>query len=542
MAAALLGGFRSFPVVLAGGIAIGILRSLLVGPLDTLYHQEGSTDAVPFLVILAVLILRGRGLPLRGTVIDRLPALGGGAVRARYVVPAVAVLGLLVLGVFSVNLDVAVGITFMAAIVMLSVVVLTGYTGQLSLAQFALAGIGALCAARLGVAAWHLPFPLALVVGIAGAALAGVLFALPALRTRGVNLAVITLGLGLAVQSVVFNSTGLAGGVAGVPVPSPTFFGIGIDPILDPARYTLFALLCFTVVAIAIANLRRGRAGRRLIAVRTNERAAAALGVNVVGAKIYAFALSAGIAGLGGTLLAFQSTAVVVGNGFAPTDSIGAVGLTVAGGVGFVVGPVLEALLQTGSIGSFVADHFAALDAWFPLIGGGSLLLILLTHPDGQAGVLAGAARRAVAVLPGRTRTRTRPRPRPRPADTAGQPALDGPTPAPRSGTPVRAVDRVCQKRLDVTGLGVRFGGVVALDDVSLTVEPGQVVGLMGPNGAGKTTFIDAVSGFVRPAAGHIGWTATRSADSVPTGAPGWGCPARSSPWNSSTTSPSART
>jgi ABC-type branched-subunit amino acid transport system ATPase component/ABC-type branched-subunit amino acid transport system permease subunit len=510
MAAALLGGFRSFPVVLAGGIAIGILRSLLVGPLDSLYHQEGSTDAVPFLVILAVLIFRGRSLPLRGTVVDRLPSLGSGAVRARYVLLAVAGLALLIAEVFPVNLNVAVGITFMAAITMLSIVVLTGYTGQLSLAQYALAGIGALCAARLGEAKWHLPFPLALVAGTAGAALAGVLFALPALRTRGVNLAVITLGLGLAIQAVVFNSTGIAGGVAGVPVSPPSLFGIDIDPILNPAHYTIFALLCFTAVAIAVANLRRGRAGRRLIAVRTNERAAAALGVNVVGAKIYAFALSAGIAGLGGTLLAFQSTSVVVGSGYAPADSISAVGLTVAGGAGYVIGPVLGALLQTGSIGSFIADHIASLDAWFPLIGGVSLLLILLTHPDGQAHVLVGAARRAVTLLPGRSGRTEAPA-----ADGRGPAAATDPDEPGPAGTPGRdetgaaapeaaRAGRVAPKRLEVTGLGVRFGGVVALDGVSLTVEPGQIVGLMGPNGAGKTTFIDAVSGFVRPAAGSI--------------------------------------
>jgi ABC-type branched-subunit amino acid transport system ATPase component/branched-subunit amino acid ABC-type transport system permease component len=494
MAAALLGSFRSFPVVFAGGMAIGVLRSLLVGPLGVGILQDGSVDAVPFLIILTVLIFRGRSLPLRGTIIDRLPALGSGVVRARYLILAVVLLGTLVIWVFSVNLDDAVGVTFMAATVMLSITVLTGFTGQLSLGQYALAGIGALFAARLGESAWHLPFPLAVLVGMAGAAAAGVVFALPALRTRGVNLAVITLGLGLAIQSVVFNSS-LGGGITGIPVRPPTFFGISIDPITKPGRYAIFTMLCFTCVAIAVANLRRSRAGRRLIAVRTNERAAAALGVNVVGAKIYAFALSAAIAGLGGTLLAFQSPSVILGSGYAPTDSINAVGLTVVGGVGYVLGPLFGGLLQSGSIGNFIVDHVAALDAWFPLIGGVSLLMILLTHPDGQASVMVRAA--------GRVTARMRPRPASGPPESSRALLEPGAAHVPHH-EPGRTAGRVAPKKLEVTGLGVRFGGVVALDDVHLSVEPGEVVGLMGPNGAGKTTLIDAVSGFVRPSSGHV--------------------------------------
>ncbi|MET7401015.1 branched-chain amino acid ABC transporter permease/ATP-binding protein [Dactylosporangium sp. NPDC005572] len=484
MAAALMASFRSFPIAMLAGLFIGVVRSLLIGPLDSIYHQPGAQDAVPFLIILAVLVFRGRGLPVRGSIIDRLPSLGTGVVRARVLVPVLAVVTFLVLAVFSPAVNVGVGISVMAGIVMLSVVVLTGFTGQLSLAQYALAGLGALFAARIGIGVLHWPFTLALVIGVLGAAACGVVFALPALRTRGVNLAVITLGLGLAVQSVIFSNPALSGGYGGLSTGTPEVFGISLDPILSPQNYTLFAIACFAVVAFALGNLRRGQAGRRLISVRANERAAAALGVNVTATKIYAFALSAGIAGLGGALLAFQAPTLVVGTGYTPIESIQTVGLAVAGGVGYLIGPLFGGMLQNGGLGTVIGNQFAAIDRWVALIGGLVLLQILLTQPDGQAGVTVHQLRSLTKRLR-RGRTKAQPV-----AEPAALPPL---TPS-----------RVAPRALQVRGLSVRFGGVLALDSVSLDVEPGQVVGLMGPNGAGKTTLIDAVSGFVRPTGGTV--------------------------------------
>lgn len=481
MAAAMLGSFRSFPAVLIGGLAIGVIRSLLVGPLGTYISQQGAPDAVPFLLILAVLLFRGRNLPIRGTIIDRLPELGTGRVRPVPLLAAVALTAVLVLGVFSDATNVGIGLSVIAAIVMLSVVVLTGYAGQLSLAPYALAGFGAMISARVAVQMWHFPFPAALLAGTLAAALLGVVFALPALRTRGVNLAVITLGLGLAVQSVIFENTSYSGNVTGIDVGVPHFFGIDLDPTAYPANYTFFAVVCFTFLALILCNLRRSRAGRRLLAVRANERAAAALGVNVTGAKIYAFTLSSAIAGLGGILLAFSSPNVFVGTGYDPIASITCVGLAVAGGVGSVIGPLFGGLLQSGGIGSVIADHIGNIDAWVPLVGGLSLIAVLLMNPDGQAAVVSAVLRRLLARFAGRRDTQA-----------AGVPLTRA------------EVERVRPRRLAVSGLTVRFDGVVALDGVDLEVAPGHVVGLMGPNGAGKTTLIDAVSGFVRPQAGKI--------------------------------------
>src|SRR5207249_3567728 len=163
------------------------------------------------------------------------------------------------------------------AIVLLSIVVVTGYAGQISLAQYALAGLGAYVAGRL-VSAEGWPFWAALLAAILAAIPIGLLFALPALRTRGINLAVITLGMGVAVSDVLFNSISLTGGANGTAVGFTKLFGYDVDAILHPDRWAIFVLGAFTVTAILVANLRRSAAGRRLIAIRGNERAAASLG------------------------------------------------------------------------------------------------------------------------------------------------------------------------------------------------------------------------------------------------------------------------
>ena len=256
---------------------------------------------MPFLVIIVVLVIRGRGLPLRGSITDRLPRVGTGRIRPAVVV-VVAAASLLWIA-FGASKDwyapTIVSATF--AIVGLSVVVLTGYTGQLSLAQFALAGIGSFSAAKL-VADHGWRFEPALVVGVLVAAAIGFLFGLPALRTRGVNLAVVTFGLGFAVHQLVFSNTAYTE-PARVQPTDLSLFGWPIDPIGHARNYAVVCVAFLILAALAVANLRRGRTGRRLLAVRTNERAAAAIGVNVFEAKLYGFTLSAGIAGLGGVLL-----------------------------------------------------------------------------------------------------------------------------------------------------------------------------------------------------------------------------------------------
>jgi sulfate-transporting ATPase len=477
LAAALIAGFSSFPLTLAGGIGLGIAESEMARYVE----QQGAARALPFAVIVAVLVIRGKALPVRGHVLERLPSLGSGVVRARVVVPLVAVFGFLILNVFSHNLTDGITVSLIYAIVMLSVVVVTGFTGQLSLAQFALAGMGAWFAGRLVQSAgW--PFELAALAGIVLTVPVGLLFALPAVRTRGVNLAVVTLGLGLAVQQMLFNNADYTGGADGTVVGSQTFFGWDIDAIRHPGRYGLVVFAFFVLCALLVANVRRGRAGRRLIAVRSSERAAAALGINVVSAKLYAFGLAAAIAAIGGILLGFKTRSVLYSN-FDPFQSILAVAYTVIGGVGFVIGPVLGATLVAGGVGSWLSHELlSSLDKYLVLLGGLVLLAFLIQDPNGMASHNV----RLAHAIGARLRRRA-----PAPASTEDL-------------APAAPAARVEDATLVVKGLTVRFGGVVAVDAVDLTVGTGEVVGLIGPNGAGKTTFIDAVTGFVRPAAGTV--------------------------------------
>jgi sulfate-transporting ATPase len=491
LAAALLGRFDSYFGALLGATAIGIGQSLIV----RYVHQPGAADAFPFLVIIVVLVVMGRTLPVRSQIGERLPSIGRGLVRPIPVAVFTVVVAALMLFVFNnLWLD-AFTISLGVAVILLSIVVLTGYAGQVSLAQYALAGIGAWIAGRL-VATTGVPFWAAAIIGIIGAVPISALFALPALRTRGVNLAVITLGLGVAVQSLIFSNVKYTGGISGTEIGTTSLFGLDIDAIGHPERYGIFVLVAFLVAALVVANLRRSAAGRRLIAIRENERAAASLGVSVVGAKLYAFGVAAAIAALGGILLGFRSTSIVYPD-YSPLQSIYAMAYAVIGGVGYIVGPLVGSAFASGGFGSLLNQLLSGIDDYLALIGGVVVVITVVLNPDGMVpGTVA--TYRAVAARLGGGRRSAR-------AQREALEALE------REVQPVEQVlvrtktpDRVTPRALDVEGLSVRFGAVVAVDDVSLSVKPGEIVGLIGPNGAGKTTFIDAVTGFVRASQGSV--------------------------------------
>jgi sulfate-transporting ATPase len=193
-----------------------------------------------------------------------------------------------------------------------------------------------------------IPFPAAFVLAIIATAAVGMMFAVPAIRARGINLAVLTLGLAVAVDALVFNNATLTGGIDGTPVGPQTVFGLNLDTLLYPRRWAVVILLLFLLCGLAAANVRRGASGRRLIAVRTNERAASALGINVVQVKLYAFGLAAAIAGVGGVLFGFRNPTILYSE-FDPLNSILAVGYAFIGGVGYVLGSVAGGGLANGA-------------------------------------------------------------------------------------------------------------------------------------------------------------------------------------------------
>ncbi len=484
LGAALLGGFQSFPLTLLGGLIIGVgesMATLYGDDLTDLLGQDvitGLNRLPAFLVIFVVVVVRGRGLPLRSHVAARLPKLGTGQINVRGVLLGSALAAALLFGVMDAAWAQATYISLATGVMVLSIVVLTGYAGQISLAQWALAGIGALIAGRFVRAG--LPVELAILLGVALAIPVGLIVAVPALRTRGVNLAVVTLGLGFLVSEVVFANPNYLGDPldGGTRIGAIELFGLQVDAFNHPHAWAAVSLVCFVLLSLLVANLRRSRTGHRLIAVRTNERAASSLGISVFGVKLYAFAVSAGLAAVAGILVGFRGQ-VVTYTDFNVFSSINSLGYAVIGGLAFVVGAVFAGINAIGGLGTRMIEDWIGLgEQWDLILGSLLVFVILIVHQNGIADVLAHPRGMWEKL---RLVAKRRPRP-----------ALPTPEDEPVPGA-----------TLSISGLTVRFGSVVAVHDVSLEVRPGEVVGLIGPNGAGKTTLIDAVTGFV-PSEGTI--------------------------------------
>jgi branched-chain amino acid transport system permease protein len=220
------------------------------------------------------------------------------------------------------------------AIVGLSLLVLTGWTGQVSLGQFAFAAIGGYVAA-----VFHLPFLLAIVVGGVAGAVVATLIGIPALRLRGLYLAISTLAFAVSVTAILINPRYL-----GKKLPSslnrPSLLGMDFD---DQRVFYYFTIFVLALVVVAVLGLRRSRTGRVLIASRDNEQAAQSFGISLVRARLSAFAVSGFFAALAGGLYAFHQNGVTV-NGFNESQSFQMFTMTVIGGLGSVSGPIIGAL------------------------------------------------------------------------------------------------------------------------------------------------------------------------------------------------------
>ena len=467
LAAALIGGFSSFSRTVAGGLVIGIVESEL-----SRYNGDlpGVSRAVPFLIVVIVLMAGGRARPTRGDLPTRLPRPGTGRLLPMLSAvcgAAAIVFALLASDAWATSLIAAT----IGALMVLSVVVVTGYGGQLSLGQWALAGFAAWVSSRLALST-SLGFWASALVAVIVTIPVAVVVGLPALRSRGVNLAIATAGLALFIEAMILGNSDLTGGFDGTPTVPPRFFGIELDAVVDPASYAVFAVVIVAAAAMMVANVRRSRTGLRLLSVRANERAAAALGINVFGVKLYAFALAAVFAALAGVLAAFQQRFVLFGQ-FNVFGSIEYVTYSVIGGVGWVLGAMLSGLAVPESMLPRLLDSGFDLGDWIIVVLGVVVLIVIMAAPEGLAARFAALGRR----------WRTPPEPKPAPVIERRP-----------------HVDRVIR----IEDLSVRFGGVVALDGVSMEIAPRSITGLIGPNGAGKTTLLDTVTGFAKPASGRV--------------------------------------
>ncbi|HUA02433.1 MAG TPA: ATP-binding cassette domain-containing protein [Solirubrobacteraceae bacterium] len=472
LAAAMIGGFRSFPLTLLGGLVIGVIEAELTNYVTA----PGWAASTGFLVIAVWIIVRGQGLPLRGHLLERLPRVG----MPRLGVPALTLgllAGFVVIALGSHTTQDSMTLSMAYGFICLSLVLLTGYAGQISLAQFALAGVGALVAGRLSEAQ-HFAMVPAMVCGVLAAMGAGIVFGLPALRTRGISLAVVTLGLGLAFQNIVLGNDSYLGGINGTTIGSESIFGLDLNPIRHSARFAVMSVILLAAAMILVANLRRGSFGRRMLAVRGNERAAVALGIDVRAIKLAAFVISSGLAALGGILMAFQNP-VVQFNQFNVVASIGALVQTVIIGIGFLQSAVVGGLGNPQGFPPQILNGLGNASDYVLLASGLLLLVTLVFAADGVA-AKGNPLSPLIAIIDRR-----------RAAAPVAEPAAPEPV-------------QVRPAELDVEGVSVAFGGIAALRDVSMSVRTGEIVGLIGPNGAGKTTLIDVVSGITRASTGTI--------------------------------------
>ena len=484
LASALLGSFTSFSWTLLGGLLIGVGES----EIQNANIGIGWPEVVPLLIVIAVLVIRGSSLPSRSFINLRLPKVGSGNISWRFLIPAFAGGVALCLLLSNGAAGALIG-SITIAIILLSSVVVTGYAGQLSLAQLGMAGMGAFVAARVGQAL-GLNFWEAALVGLVGVIPIGALLGLPALRARGVNLAIVTLGFGAVVEGVIFANPAYTGGQAGTTVETPTLWGFDLNAELHPQRYAVLTLVAFFVCVIAVCNLRRGRVGRLLVAVRGNERAAATLGINVARAKLYAFSVAAVVAAVGGILIVYQAPSVTWTNGWDVVVGITLLSTLVIGGIGYAAGAFIGGIVAATGIGVYLFSYLGlGIQDWIAPVAGLGTILFVITAPDGVVSVVIARRQRKLAAK--------------RPAALAKRAAA---IKAELEATATHSIGAIStgSHQLAIERLSVRFGGVVALDDVSITVHSGEVVGLIGPNGAGKTTLIDAVTGITRRYDGNV--------------------------------------
>jgi sulfate-transporting ATPase len=510
--AALIGGLASLPGALVGAAVVGLAQGMvpafsLVPGLRSFAAQVGAPQLVLTIVALVVMSARGQRITAADVRGEGYGSRAGGRAgpddrflrgRARLVTGVIAAGALLVWPLAGASFSLL-GTAIQACILMViasSIVLLTGWVGQISLAQATFVGIGAFATAqisrRAGIA---FPFSLpvvALVAGVAAAALGTV-----ALRVRGLYLAVATLVFAWMADEYLFRSAWLVGAGGGSSLKNAPIGKPDSIPFFDPTDRRAFyyiALAAAVATFVALANWRDSRTGRALFGVRGSEIAAASLGVNVRRVKLLAFATAGALAGIGGNLL-------IVGQGaaspaqFSLSRSLFYLAVAVVGGVRSLGGAVAAAILFAGLEQVFF--DVQALAGWLDIVSAGLLAFVLVAYPGGLAGLGRSIAARIGAM--GRSDRSGRGTLR---VGAAGSPAV--PATVNGNGSHPLVPARADAPALRVQDLEVRFGGLVAVDGASLEVPLGEIVGLIGPNGAGKTTVFNAISGLVVPSAGRV--------------------------------------
>jgi ABC-type branched-subunit amino acid transport system ATPase component/ABC-type branched-subunit amino acid transport system permease subunit len=501
---AVIARMTSIPITLVAGIIVGVAESVL----QLNYSNGGPVEVLLFATAIVALLLqsgrRGRNATRDNwQALQPWPPLPQALLRSPRVAMlgrAVAVIALgaaIVFGLTTSNQAAVTGsLLVRMALIGLSIVVLTGLGGQLSLGQFGIATVAGVVAIRFANGPGELVS--SLVVAMIVGAVVSMLLGIPALRVRGLMLAVTTLAFAIATRSWLASQPWVIG--EGLTPGRRTLFGLDLS---TDRRYYWVQLAALVLTFAVVRNLSRSGWGRRLVALRDNEDQARAFSISVWRTLLSAYGVAGAIAGLTGALFAHSLGRVGV-DSFTVPDSIQVTALAVLGGLGIVSGPLLGALYIYG-VPELPLDSLG--------IAATSLgwLFLLLYVPSGLAGVIAPIRTWIITKLTGID-----------PTDTS-QEALTGPTgaavaPSTKFGLSPRSSSRTPSTRsthdmaddaplLRVQSVTKRFGGVTAVAQASLDVQRGETVGLIGPNGAGKTTLFEIIGGFTRADTGAVSFS-----------------------------------
>ncbi|HEY3363544.1 MAG TPA: branched-chain amino acid ABC transporter ATP-binding protein/permease [Symbiobacteriaceae bacterium] len=377
---------------------------------------------------------------------------------------AVIVLPMMVTTRYSTNLLILGAAWGIAA---MGLTVVLGYTGQISLAQASFVGLGAYGIA-LGTTRWHMNWWVALLIGVLMAAVAGLILGMTTLKLSGHYLAMVTISFQIIFTLIATNwrvVTNGPDGVTGIKRP-PFLFALN-----SAQKYAWFAMGALFLIGLLVYFLRKTRLGRSMVAVRENELAAEALGVDTIRTKIVAFVLSGIIAAIGGAVYA-SGFLYISPDTFSFETSVQFLAMALAGGTESVLGTILGAFALT-LLPEFLRDFKKV----YLIMYGFVIIMVIVFMPEGLWGFVNLIGRRFV-----------KPKALPKaknPLQVGGQGA---------SG----------EDLLAVANLGKHFGGLKAVDAVDFTVKRGELHALIGPNGSGKTTCINLISGLYIPTFGSI--------------------------------------
>lgn len=496
LAGAVIARMSSIPIAVVAGIGLGLFEQVLKWN----YPGGGAVELAIFaLILIALLVQKQRGgrqedkgswasVQAIRPLPEELRSLGLVRNLGRIVGVAALALALLLPLMMSHSASVSMTVIFAYAIVALSLVIVTGMGGQLTLGQFAFAGIGAVASYHISMrTGW---FPLSFLYAGVVAALVAVLVGLPALRIRGLMITVTTLAFALATPAAIIAHPALLGD--GVDPGRPIVFGYP----LDTGKAYYFAGLATLLVALLLArNIRSSGFGRLLIAVRDNEDNARAFTVGATAVKMQGMLIAGFLAGIGGAMYG-HALSFIGETTFPVTASIDIAKIAVIGGISVLSGPLIGALFVMG-VPTFVPLDTAGLAA----TSFGQLLIIMYL-PKGLVQIVVPLRDRIARALGRRAGIDVDAAYARRDGQDDGTPATT--TTRTRVAPVIHRNGHRREELLEVQHLRKHFGGVKAVDDVSFTVYGGETVGLIGPNGAGKTTTFELVGGFTRPDRGTV--------------------------------------